>query len=88
MPSVVKPLSPAEDIASGVSGAASDISLATLVSVTNMDPAPALVIIVETGNGIYVSPNGTVFIEKEPAQTLDAPAATTVVWASAIAYRA
>lgn len=84
MPSIVKPLSTAVDI----NTSASDVSTSPLASVTNMNTTPVLVINVETGFGVYVSPNATVFIEKEPAQTLSAPAANAAeVWASSIAYR-
>ena len=84
MASVVKPLSTPVDI----NAAADGVDSASLVSVTNMNSSPVLVINVETGFGVYVSPNATVYFEKEPAETLSAPAANaSEVWATSIAYR-
>lgn len=85
MPSIVKPLSAAVDI----NAAASNVSSANLVSVTNMNTTPVLVTNIQTGFGVYISPNATVYIEKETTETISAPAANTnEVWATSIAYRA
>lgn len=85
MPSVVKPLGNAFNIGTG--GAAGDIGLATLVSVTNMDTTnPQQVVNQISSFNVYISPGATIYLEKDPTDTLVAPD-TATVYATAIAYR-
>jgi len=84
MPSNIKPLSTPVDIQS----AANTVSDATLVSVLNTSTSPALVVVTETGNGVYLKGGERIAIVKDPSHSLDGTDGDSSIWASSIAYKA